>query len=46
MLRFFVSWLLFLGVPKQKIRARLHLYKDMDEQQELQYWSKQLGLPV
>jgi len=35
-----------LGVDKEKIRAFLHLYKDMNVKLELNYWSKVLDLPL
>lgn len=46
MLRFYIQWLQILGVPKEKIRARVHLYADMDIDTELSFWSKELGLPI
>jgi hypothetical protein len=45
MLRFFIRWLAVLGVPKNKIRFRVHLYKDMNIENELNYWSSALGIP-
>jgi hypothetical protein len=30
MLRFFLTWLYALGVPKEHVRVKLHLYADMD----------------
>lgn len=44
MLSFFMRWLVSLGVPKENIRCRLHLYTDMDISQETTYWAKSLGL--
>lgn len=41
---FFLRWLEVLGVPRSKVRARLHLYKDMDEKREIAFWSKKLRL--
>jgi transposase len=35
-----------LGIPKNKIRVYLHLYKDMDQKEEIFFWSKKLGLPL
>lgn len=34
-----------LGVPKEKIRAGLFVYSDLDEACLLRHWSKELGLP-
>ncbi len=45
MLKFFIQWLLLLGVEKKKIRVRLHLYKDMDVRKETEFWSRVLSLP-
>ncbi len=45
MLIFFIQWLLLLGVDREKIRARLHLYIDMDIEKETDFWSKALSLP-
>jgi transposase-like protein len=45
MLRFFIKWLMEgLGVKRDQIKARLHIYSDMIEGSELNYWSKALGL--
>lgn len=41
----FLQWLLGMGVPKEKIRVRLQLYRDMNPQKEIQFWSKTLKLP-
>jgi hypothetical protein len=35
-----------LGIDKEKIKAFLHLYKDMDIQVELKFWSNILDIPV
>lgn len=44
---FFIFWLTYsLKVPKEKLTARLHLYKDMDINVEIKYWSEKLNLPV
>jgi len=45
--KFFLFWLVsVLLVPKKKIVVRLHLYADMDKKDEINFWSKQLGLPL
>lgn len=46
MLRFFIQWLIELGVPRSRLKVKLHIYKDMNLKQELRYWSKKLGLPL
>jgi transcriptional regulator with XRE-family HTH domain len=45
-IRTFRDWLLFMKVPRSKMRARLHLYQDMDVEQETSFWSDFLKLPV
>lgn len=46
-IKFTLFWLSNgLGVPKEKIRVNLHLYKDMEMQKEMLFWSQELGLPL
>jgi hypothetical protein len=46
-IRFFIYWLKkSLAIPKKKIRILLHLYNDMDINNELNYWSKTLRIPL
>lgn len=46
-LKFTLHWLIKgLKVPKEKIRVFLHLYSDMDVNQEIEYWVRQLYLPL
>lgn len=45
MVRFFIEWLVALGVPKSKLRVRLHLYDDMDIEKEISFWIKEVGVP-
>ncbi|MFH1854995.1 MAG: hypothetical protein ABH810_01125 [bacterium] len=41
---FFVKWMVeFLEVPKEKIKAALHLYENMDIKKEKEFWEKELG---
>lgn len=42
----FLQWLMVAGVPKDKIRIRLQLYKDMSIASETRFWSKTLDVPV
>jgi hypothetical protein len=45
--KFFIFWLAsVLHVPEKKIIVRLHIYADMDKKDEINFWSKQLGLPL
>jgi len=43
--KFFLFWLLnIMNISKDKIVIRLHLYRDMDMDEEINFWSKQLNL--
>lgn len=42
----FLSWLEIMKISKNKLRVRLHLYKDMNIVRETRYWSKSLAIPV
>lgn len=43
-IKFFVRWLNeFLQIPKDKMRAWLHLYENMDLQKEKEFWKNELG---
>ena len=45
MIKFYLKWLMSsLGFPKEKIRIRLHLYKDMIIDDEVRYWMNVTGL--
>ena len=46
MIRFFMKWMKSLGVPRDRLRVRVHLYADMNIRAELKYWSTTLGLPL
>ncbi len=46
MARFYLYWLTdIIGISKEKIKVRLHLYKDMDIEKEVKYWARNLKLP-
>jgi hypothetical protein len=46
-LKFTLSWLIIgLKVPKEKIKVSLHLYKDMDVPESMNYWHNLLQLPL
>lgn len=45
MLRFFISWLTLLGITREQLRARLHVYSDMDPQKYIERWAYELHLP-
>lgn len=44
MVKAFIKWLGIVGFPKEKIKIRLHLYKDMNEKDEINFWSNELRL--
>lgn len=43
-LRYFIRWIRLFKVPTEKMHVLLHLYKDMDVEKEIHFWSKELGL--
>ena len=45
-LKAFKAWLILMGVSESRMRARLHLYRDMDNKVETRFWSRQLRLPI
>ena len=45
-LKFFIRWLNLFNVDPSKLRAILHLYKDMDIQKETKFWSLYLKIPL
>lgn len=44
-LKFFIRWLSLFSISKTALRVTLHLYRDMNKEKELAYWSKELNLP-
>ncbi|MBU2109657.1 helix-turn-helix domain-containing protein [Patescibacteria group bacterium] len=45
-IKFFLKWLKeSLNVPKEKIKIRLHLYRDMSIKKEINFWAKELTIP-
>ncbi|MBI4138398.1 MAG: helix-turn-helix domain-containing protein [Candidatus Wildermuthbacteria bacterium] len=46
MIRFYICWLTqALCVPKEKIKIRLQLYRDMTAKKEIEYWATILNIP-
>lgn len=46
MITFTLYWIIkIMKTPTEKIVVRLHLYKDMDINKEINYWSKMIRLP-
>lgn len=47
MIKFYIKWLeKAANVPREKIKVRLQLYKDMDTKEETKYWSEVTSIPV
>lgn len=45
-MKFALYWMTTsLKIPKEQIKARLHLYKDMNSESEIEFWSEILELP-
>ena|SRR3989344_5241088 len=45
--KFTLFWLnKILNVPSERIKVSLHLYKDMNIKKELNFWSKELKIPL
>jgi predicted transcriptional regulator len=45
-INFFIFWVAeVLKVPRTKIKVQLHLYKDMNVNDKINYWSKTLKIP-
>lgn len=45
-MKFFVKWLENLGVKREDMKMVLHLYSDMDENKEKEFWSKTLRIGI
>lgn len=46
-LKFVLYWMrIALEIPKDKIQVFLHLYSDMNIKKELDFWSKELNMPI
>ena len=44
--KFSLYWMIkILKIPKNVIKANLHLYKDMNVQEAIEFWSQELNLP-
>jgi hypothetical protein len=44
MIRTFLTWLDTIGISKDQVRIRLHLYDDMNIQEQTSFWSKELRI--
>jgi hypothetical protein len=45
MLRLFIKWLNLMGVKKNLLKVKLHLYIDMNIKEIMSFWSKELSIP-
>jgi transcriptional regulator with XRE-family HTH domain len=45
MVKFFLNFLLSIPISKERIFVRLQLYKDMDIEKEIRFWSDLLDIP-
>ena len=43
-LKFFIRWMLSLGVELHRLKGYLHLYADMDITMETEFWARELGM--
>ncbi len=44
MLIFFIKWLKLFGIDKSLLKAKIHIYSDMDAGKQIDFWSRKLGL--
>lgn len=45
MLKFFIKWLELFGITRKDLKAKLHLYSDMNIKRGIDFWSKELRIP-
>jgi hypothetical protein len=46
MIKFFINWLKLFGVENKDLKIKLHLYSDMKIKESLDFWSKELTIPI
>lgn len=46
MVKFFINWLKLFGVKSKDLKIKLHLYSDMKIKESLDFWSKELNIPI
>lgn len=46
MLKFFIKWLELFSVRRKDLKIKLHLYSDMNTRKSLDFWSKELRIPI
>jgi hypothetical protein len=45
-IKLYLKWLYALGVPKDNVFIRLHIYPDVDEVAAKKYWSRETNIPL
>lgn len=46
MLKFFIKWLSLFNIKKKDLKVKVHLYSDMDITKTLDFWGKELKIPL
>lgn len=46
MLKFFIKWLELFNIKRTDLKIKLHLYSDMSIKKSLDFWSKELRIPI
>jgi transcriptional regulator with XRE-family HTH domain len=46
MLKFFIKWLKLFEIENKDLKIKLHLYSDMNIKESLNFWSKELKIPL
>ena len=46
LIKFFIKWLKLFGVENKDLKVKLHLYSDMNIKESLDFWSKELKIPL
>jgi hypothetical protein len=46
MIKFFIKWLELFNVKRKDLRIKLHLYSDMNIKENLDFWSKEIKIPI
>lgn len=46
MIKFFIKWLELLGINKKDLKIKLHLYSDVNINDSIAFWSKEIKIPA
>ena len=46
MLKLYIKWLGLFNVKRKNLKVKLHLYSDMNIEQSIAFWSKELKIPI